>query len=95
MVKKLAVAIKIEEGKKAKVDRFLASLILQENLKITMQEAVGIMIDYALENEEEIIKKFKELPALEEDPAWKMLDNPKHWGIKDASKNIDEFVYGC
>jgi hypothetical protein len=95
MVKKLAVAVKIEEAKKAKVDRFLASLLLQENLKITMQEAVGSMIDYALENEEEIIKKLKEMPTLEEDPAWKMLHNPKHWGIKDASKNIDEFVYGC
>jgi hypothetical protein len=62
-VKELAVAVKIEEGKKTKVDRFLASFMLQENLKITMQEAVGIMIDYALENEEEIIKKLKELPV--------------------------------
>ena len=91
----MTVAIKIEEKKKAKVERFQASLLIQENIKITMQEIVGLMIDYSLENEEEIIKKLKELPALEDDPAWKTLDNPKHWGVKDSSKRIDEFVYGC
>ena len=91
----MTVAIKIEEKKKAKVERFQASLLIQENIKITLQEIVGLMIDYALENEEEIIKKLKELPALEDDPAWKTLDNPKHWGVKDSSKRIDEFIYGC
>ena len=91
----MAVAIKIEEKKKAKVERFQASLLIQENLKVSLQEAVGLMIDYALENEEEIIKRLKELPDIEEDPAWKTLDNPKHWGVKDSSKRIDEFVYGC
>jgi hypothetical protein len=91
----LAVAIKIEEEKKAKVERFLASTMLEDNIKITMQETIGLMIDYALENKEEIIKKFRELPALEDDPAWKLLDSPKHWGLKDASEKIDEVLYGC
>ncbi len=91
----MTVAIKIEETKKRKVERFQASLLIHENIKITMQEIVGLMIDYSLENEEEIIKKLKELPALEDDPAWKTLHNPKHWGVKDSSKRIDEFVYGC
>jgi hypothetical protein len=91
----MTVAIKIEEKKKAKVERFQASLLIQENLKVSLQEAIGLMIDYALENEEEFIKRLKELPALEEDPAWKTLDNPKRWGVKDSSKRIDEFVYGC
>ncbi len=91
----MTVAIKIEETKKRKVEQFQASLLIHENIKITMQEIVGLMIDYSLENEEEIIKKLKELPALEDDPAWKTLHNPKHWGVKDSSKRIDEFVYGC
>ena len=42
-----------------------------------------------------IIKKLRELPPLEKDPAWRALENPKHWGIKDSSKRIDEYVYGC
>jgi hypothetical protein len=84
----------MEEAKKEKLDRFLASLLLQEGVKITMQEAIGLIVDYALENEEELIKKLRELPPLEKDPAWKALENPKHWGIKDSSRRIDEFVYG-
>jgi len=82
--------IKIEREKKEKLDKFVASLLLREGIKITLQEALGLIIDYALENEEEIIKRLKELPPIEEDPAWKALENPKHWGIKNSSKRIDE-----
>jgi len=90
----LTASIKIEDIKKEKLDKFLASLLLQEDIKITLQEAIGLMVDYALENEEAIIKRLKELPPLENDPAWRALENPKHWGIKDSAKRIDEFLYG-
>jgi len=89
----MTVTIKIEEEKKEKIDRFLASLLLQQGIKITLQEAIGLMVDYALENEKDIIKRLRELPPLENDPAWKLLENPRHWGIKDSSRRIDEFVY--
>jgi len=94
LVTKLTTTIKIEDEKKEKLDKFLASLLLQEGLKITLQEAISLIVDYALENQEDIIKRLKELPPLEEDPAWKNLENPKHWGIKDSSKRIDEHLYG-
>jgi len=90
----LTVTIKIEDEKKEKLDKFIASLLLQEGVKITLQEAVGLMVDYALENEEEFKRKLKELPPLEEDIAWKALENPVHWRIKDSSKRVDEFLYG-
>jgi len=93
-VEKLTTTIKIEDTKKEKLDKFLASLLLQEGIKVTLQEAIGLMVDYALENEEDIVKRLRELPPLEDDPAWKALDKPKHWGIKDSSKRIDEFLYG-
>jgi len=91
---KLTTTVKIEDAKKEKLDMFLASLLLKEGVKITLQEALGLMVDYALENEEDIIKRLKELPPLEEDPAWKGLETPMRWGIKDSSKRIDEFLYG-
>ena len=90
----MTTTVKIEDAKKEKLDKFLAFLLLKEGIKITLQEAIGLMVDYALENEEDIIKRLKELPPLEEDPAWKNLENPQHWGIKDSSKRIDEFLYG-
>lgn len=90
----MTTTVKMEEGKKEKLDRFLASLLLQEGMKITLREALGLIVDYALENEEDIIRRLKELPPLEHDPAWKGLENPKHWRIKDSSKRVDEFLYG-
>lgn len=90
----MTTSIKIEDTKKEKLDKFLASLLLQEGVKITLQEAIGLMVDYALENEEAIIKRLKELPPLEDDPAWRALENPKHWRMKDSAKRIDEFLYG-
>jgi len=90
----LTATIKIEHAKKEKLDKFLASLLLQQGIKITLQEAVGLIVDYALENEEDIIKRLKELPPLEQDLAWTALENPMHWGIKDSSKRIDETLYG-
>jgi hypothetical protein len=94
LVEELTATVKIEADKKEKLERFLASLLLKEGIKITLQEALGLMVDFALENEEDIIKRFRELPPLEEDPAWKGLENPMHWGIKDSSRRIDEFLYG-
>jgi len=90
----MSATVKIEDTKKEKLDRFLASVLLREGIKITLQEALGLMVDYALENEEDFIKRLKELPPLEEDPAWKELESPKHWGVRDSSRRIDEFLYG-
>jgi len=90
----MSVTVKIERDKKEKLERFVASLLLREGIKITLQEALGLIIDYALQNEEQIVQKLKGLPPLEEDPAWKAIDSPIHWGIKDSSKKIDEYLYG-
>jgi hypothetical protein len=90
----MTVTIKIDNDKKRKLDRFLAQLLLKEGKKITLQEAVGVMIDHALENEDEFTQNLKKLPPLEEDSLWKMTQNAKHLGIKDLSTNIDEHLYG-
>ena len=90
----MTVTIKIDNLKKQKLDRFLAELLLQEGKKVTLQEAVGKMINYALENEDTFLQNFKELPPIKEDQAWKMFENAKHWGVKDASTRIDECLYG-
>jgi hypothetical protein len=90
----MTLTIKIDECKKQKLDRFLARLLLSEGKKVTIQEAVGVMIDHALEDEEEFVQHFQELPPLEEDPLWKMMQNPKHLCIKDLSTSVDQYLYG-
>ena len=90
----MSATVKIEREKKEKLDKFLASLLLREGIKITFQEALSLIIDYALENEDEVIRRLKELPPLEDDPAWKNLEKPIRWGVKDASRRVDETLYG-
>jgi hypothetical protein len=90
----MTITIKIDDAKKQKIDRFIARMLLEEGKKVTIQEAVGIMIDHALEDEEVFSQNFRNLPPLDEDPAWKMLNDPKHWCVKDASTRIDEYLYG-
>jgi len=90
---KVATTVKIDEEHKQKLERYLASLLLKRGEKIPMQKALGAMVDHALECEE-FAQKLEKLPPLEEDPAWKLLNKPKNWGVRDASERIDEYVYG-
>lgn len=86
------VTLEIEDEKKAKLDRFVASLLLQENINVTAQEALGLMIDYAVENEEELIRRIKESQTLTDDSAWKAPKNQKQRRAKVASK-MEETLY--
>ena len=89
----MAKAVKMDEGDKEKLERFLARLLLKRGKKISMQRALGLMVDHALEDEG-FARKLEGLPPLEEDPAWKLLGKPKNWGVRDSSENIDKYVYG-
>lgn len=86
--------IKIDNSRKMKLERFVASLLIKEGIKITLQEALGLMVDYSLENRDDFVKRLKSLPPLEKDPAWKMLEKPDDWGVEDASEKVDQYLYG-
>lgn len=89
----MAVPVKLDEEHKEKLERFLAKLLLKRGEKISMQRALGAMVDHALECKG-FVEKLERLPPLEEDPAWILLHKPKNWGVKDLSENIDKLVYG-
>ena len=90
----MSLTVKLDKRRKDNLERFVASLILVEGMKVTLQEALGLMVDYSIENKNEIIKRLKRLPPLEEDPAWNALKKPDDWGVEDASEKIDEYLYG-
>jgi hypothetical protein len=69
----MTVSIRIDDLKKQKLDRFLAQLLLREGKKVTLQDAFGLMINYALENEDTFIQNFKELPRWKKTPLGKCL----------------------
>ena len=90
----MVTTVKLDEDRKRALDKFLASLVVEDGVKVTLQEALGLMVDYSLENRDELAKRIKKLPPLEEDPAWTMLEKPDDWGVEDASERIDECLYG-
>ncbi len=90
----MTVTVKLGEEKKRSLEKFLATLMIQEGIKVTLQEALGLMVDYSLENRDDFARRLKSLPPLEEDAAWKMLEEPDDWGVSDSSEKVDEFIYG-
>jgi len=52
------------------------------------------LLEFSLSQSERIFGLLEDLNLMEEDYAWKMLNKPLKWGIKDASINIDEHLYG-
>lgn len=89
----MSTTVKLDEDRKRKLEKLLAELLIEREKKIPLQEALGKAVDRALEDED-FLKDLAELPSLEEDPGWKMLKKPKHWGIEDSSEDIDKHLYG-
>ena len=91
----MSETVKLDAQRKKNLERFVASVLIREGVKVKLQEALGLMVDYSLQNRDEFIKRLKRLPPLEKDPAWKMLNQPDDWGVEDASEKIDEYLYGA
>ena len=72
----MTITVKLDDDRKKALDRFLASLLVHQGLKVSLQEVLGLMVDYSLENRDEVMKRIKKLPPLLDDPAWRMLDEP-------------------
>ena len=89
----MVTTVKIDKEHKRKLERFLASRLLERGEKLSIQKVLGEMVDHALECKE-FAKKLDKLPPLEKDPAWIALHNPVRTGVKDLSEDIDKYLYG-
>ncbi len=65
---------------------------MERDKKITFQEALSKSVDHAIDDDEYIQDLLGTQP-LEEEYAWRMLDKPRHTGIKDLSSDIDKWLY--
>jgi hypothetical protein len=91
----MSLSVKLDRRRKDSIEGFLASVLLEEGMKVTFQEALGLMVDYSLENKQEILKRLRRLSALADDRAWKALRHADDWGVDDASQKIDVYIYGA
>ncbi len=82
--------IRIDKEHLKLLDELIAHLTLKGQ-KISKKELIGKLIENAL-----ILEGFKDLNenvSLENDPAWKGLEDTFSLGISDLSERVDEFLY--
>jgi len=91
----MSTTVKIDKKINEEIEKFLASLYLERGVKISKKKALEVALRLAIKNKSAFLKELiiDEDVSLEDDPAWKLLDKPKKWGVKDASVTIDKILY--
>ena len=90
----MTTTIKISDEMKFKLEELQAKLLLFQKKKITQQDLLEKILSFTLIHAESIFGNLEEEFPLEEDHAWKTVNKPKKWGIKDTSLNPDNYLYG-
>ena len=88
--------IKIDKKVNEELEKFLSKLREEKNIKISKKKALETAVKFALKNKVSFLRELgieENEASLEDDIAWKLLDKPKKWGIKDSSLTIDKVLY--
>jgi hypothetical protein len=89
----MTTTVKLNDQIKREIENLQAQILIKQNRKLTQQEIMEKLIEFALKFAINIFGSLEENKPVEEDYAWKMLDNPLKWGIKDSSTTLDEKLY--
>jgi len=89
----MTTTMKINDQIKREIENLQAQILINQHRKLTQQEIMEKLIEFALKFAVNIFGALEENKPVEDDYAWKMLENPLKWGIKDSSTNIDENLY--
>ncbi len=87
-------SIKINDEMKREIEKLEAKILIKQNRKLTQQEILDKLLKFSLKFVDNIFGSLEDSESFEDDYAWKMLEKPLKWGIKDASIEIDKYVYG-
>lgn len=80
-------SIKVKENTKKKLDLLQSKLSISTGRKISLQNLLDKISDYALLHEKDLIKK---KPLLKDDPAW---SEAIDWGEETDASKVDEYLY--
>lgn len=80
-------SIKIKDNTKRKLDTLQSKFTLITGKKISLQNLLDDISNFAILHEKEFMRK---MPPLEADPAWgKSID----WGEETDASKVDEYLY--
>ncbi|MCL7476438.1 MAG: hypothetical protein M8352_10415 [ANME-2 cluster archaeon] len=80
-------SIKLKDSTKKKLDILQSKITISTGRKVSLQNVLDRILDYALLHEKELIKK---KPALKDDPAW---SEAIDWGKETDASKVDEYLY--
>jgi hypothetical protein len=80
-------SIKVKNSTKKKLDILQSKFTIATGRKISFQNLLDNISDYALLHENEL---FKRLPAPKDDPAW---GGAIDWGEETDASKVDEYLY--
>lgn len=83
--------IRIDDKHQRLLDKLIATLTLR-GIKTNKKKLIGELIESASKREGIQIDNTN-LPPLDDDPAWKDLDDAFSTGIDDLSENVDKYLY--
>jgi len=89
----MTTTVRLNDQLKREIENLQAQLLINQHRKLTQQEIMEKLIEFALKFTVNIFGTLEENKPVEDDYAFKMLDKPLKWGIKDSSINIDEKLY--
>lgn len=85
--------MKLDNKIKREIKNLQSQILINQHRNLTQQEIMEKLIEFALKFTENIFGTLEENKPLEDDYAWKILDHPLKWGIKDSTTNINEKLY--
>lgn len=80
-------SIKVKDSTKKKLDILQSKFTIRTGMKVSLQNVLDRISDYALLHEKEFIKK---KPPLKDDPAWREAID---WGEETDASKVDEYLY--
>ncbi|MHA1268562.1 MAG: hypothetical protein ACTSPY_02125 [Candidatus Helarchaeota archaeon] len=86
-------SIKIRDDLKREIEKLEAKIFIKQNRKLTQQEILQKLLKFSLKFVDNIFGSLEDTDSYEDDYAWKMLEKPLKWGIKDASIETDKYIY--
>jgi hypothetical protein len=90
----MTTTIKIDAETKSRFDKLKARILLETGKKLTQQEILDLLLEYAEEGEEEIILKISgiKFPPSDEDKK-KSLLLQDHFGFDTSKVDQDKIIY--
>ncbi|EZQ11238.1 MULTISPECIES: hypothetical protein [Acidianus] len=86
----MKTTVKIDEYSKQKLEKLRSKLLLERDIKLSLEELQTLMIDFVSINEESFVEFIKGGKNRNYDTFLSLISN---WGIDTSKEDIDEVVY--